>query len=216
MINKLLLKLFNLPIILSTRFYPRFNSLLFRLKGIIFGRNMTIIGKVSVIGEGSITIGDDFYMTSGSHVNPISGNNEASWLIEKNARLVIGKNVGMSSTRVWTHDAVTIGNNVQIGANVLIIDTDTHQLDYRLRRNPDDAFFSGLSNSEIWQKKSDGTKSSPVYIEDDVWIGAHSIILKGVTIGARSIIGAGSVVTKSIPADCIAAGNPCKVIRKII
>ena len=56
---------------------------------------------------------------------------------------------------------------------------------------------------------------SPIFIEDDVWIGAHSIILKGVTIGARSIIGAGSVVTKSIPADCVAAGNPCKVIRKL-
>ena len=46
-------------------------------------------------------------------------------------------------------------------------------------------------------------------------IGAHSVILKGVTIGARTIIGAGSVVTKSIPADCVAVGNPCKVIRKL-
>ncbi len=47
------------------------------------------------------------------------------------------------------------------------------------------------------------------------WVGAHSIILKGVTIGARSTIGAGSVVTKSIPAGCVAAGNPCKVIKKL-
>ena len=60
---------------------------------------------------------------------------------------------------------------------------------------------------------NEGTKSAPVVIEDDVWIGAHSIILKGVTIGARSVIGAVSVVTKSIPADCGAAGNPCKVIK---
>jgi len=52
-------------------------------------------------------------------------------------------------------------------------------------------------------------------IEDDVWIGANCQILKGVTIGARTVIGAGSVVTKSIPTDCIAAGNPCKVIRKV-
>ena len=48
-----------------------------------------------------------------------------------------------------------------------------------------------------------------------MWIGAQCIVLKGVTIGARSIIGAGSVVTKSIPADCIAAGNPCKVLRRL-
>lgn len=60
-----------------------------------------------------------------------------------------------------------------------------------------------------------GTKSVPIVIEDDAWVGAHSIILKRVTIGARSIIAAGSVVTKSIPADCIAVGNPCKVIKKL-
>lgn len=58
-------------------------------------------------------------------------------------------------------------------------------------------------------------KTSSISIEDDVLIGTCSIILKGVTIGARSIIAAGSVVTKSIPADCIAGGNPCKVIRYI-
>lgn len=57
--------------------------------------------------------------------------------------------------------------------------------------------------------------SAPIVVEDDVWVGAHSIILKGVTIGARSIIGAGSVVTKSIPADCVAAGNPCRVIKNL-
>ena len=56
---------------------------------------------------------------------------------------------------------------------------------------------------------------SEVIIEDDVFIGMNTIILKGVTIGARSIIGAGSVITKSIPSDCIAAGNPAKVIKRI-
>ena len=54
-----------------------------------------------------------------------------------------------------------------------------------------------------------------IEIEDDVLIGTRCIILKGVTIGARSVIGSGSIVTKSIPSDCIAAGNPCKVIRSV-
>lgn len=57
--------------------------------------------------------------------------------------------------------------------------------------------------------------NSPIVIEDDVLIGVRCVILKGVTIGARSIIGAGSIVTKSIPADCIAAGNPAKVVKYI-
>ena len=86
------------------------------------------------------------------------------------------------------------------------MDTDVHQLDYLVRRGekPLDAKDARTT-----------IQSAPVTIEDDVWIGANCMILKGVTIGARSVIGAGSVVTKSIPADCIAAGNPCKVIRKL-
>ena len=58
--------------------------------------------------------------------------------------------------------------------------------------------------------------SAPIVIEDNVLVGARCIILKGVTIGARSIIGSGSIVTKDIPSDCIAAGNPCKVIKSIV
>lgn len=197
MLNKILLKIFNLPVIIRTRFYPRFNRLFFRLRGITFGRNMTIIGKVSVIGEGKITIGDDFYMTSGDHVNPISSNQQGAFFTDNpEANISIGDNVGMSSTRMWISESLTIGSNVKVGACVLMIDTDSHPIDYEVRR---------VSN--------EGVKSAPIVIEDDVWIGAHSIVLKGVTIGARSIIGAGSVVTKSIPADCIAVGNPCKVIR---
>ena len=80
----------------------------------------------------------------------------------------------------------------------MVTDTDAHPMDYMARRT-----------------SNEGTKSAQIVIEDDVWVGAYSIILKGVTIGARSIIGAGSVVTKSIPADCVAAGNPCKVIKSL-
>ena len=104
----------------------------------------------------------------------------------------------MSSTRLWIHESARIGNNVKSGGCVLITDTDAHPMDYVVRRS-----------------SNEGTKSAPVVIEDDVWVGAHCIILKGVTIGARSIIGAGSVVTKSIPADCVAAGNPCRVIKNL-
>ena len=84
---------------------------------------------------------------------------------------------------------------MNIGADTLILDTDAHHLDWKERRD------GGERNSK------------PIVIEDDVFIGTRSIVLKGVTIGARSIIGAGSVVSKNIPADCIAAGNPCRIIR---
>lgn len=197
--KKLFLKLVNLPVALRVRFTPKFNRWMLRAKGVMIGKNCTIIGNVSVIGSGKITIGDNFCMTSGEHINPICANLQGSFFTDSsNAKITICNNVGMSSTRMWIHDSLSIGDNVKIGGNVLLIDTDCHPMSYEIRRT-----------------SNEGTKSAPIVIEDDVWIGAQSIVLKGVTIGARSIIGAGSVVTKDIPADCIAVGNPCKVIRSL-
>lgn len=193
-------KLLNVPALVRMRFYPMLNRALLKKKGAMLGRNVQIPGKLNLVTSGNniIGIGDNFYFSSGDAINPISSNLQGAIYLENGASLKIGNNVGMSSTRMWIHDSVTIGDNVKVGACVLITDTDAHPLDFLARRT-----------------SNDGTKSAPIVIEDDVWVGAHSIILKGVTIGARSIIGAGSVVTKSIPADCVAAGNPCKVIKKL-
>ena len=96
---------------------------------------------------------------------------------------------------------IKIGNNVKIGGGTTLIDTDAHSLSFKDRRN------------EISDVKNRIDKE--IIIEDDVLIGANVIILKGVHIGARSIIGAGSVVTKDVPEDCIVAGNPAKVIKQL-
>lgn len=199
MIKQILIKLLNLSTTFRIKLYPRINRMTLKAHGVVFGKNLCVPGKVlwSICG-GKIKIGDNFYFSSGYGVNPISSNLQGAIYMEKGASLKIGNNVGMSSTRMWIHDSVTIGDNVKIGACVLITDTDAHPLDYLARRS-----------------SNEGTKSAPIVIEDDVWVGAHSIILKGITIGVRSIIGAGSVVVRSIPADCVAAGNPCKVIKSI-
>ena len=197
--KSLLIKLLRLPTTLRIKLYPHVNRMILRMHGAALGENVQIPGKVFwQVGGGKIAIGKDFYFSSGEGVNPIAGNAQGVVYVESDARLVIGDNVGMSSTRLWIHDSVTIGDNVKIGGCVLITDTDAHPMDYMVRRT-----------------SNEGTKSAPIVIEDDVWIGAHSVVLKGVTIGARSIIGAGSVVTRSIPADCVAAGNPCRVIRRL-
>lgn len=196
---RFLIKFLNLPSTLRIKLYPHINRLILKANGAVFGKNLQIPGKVSWLIEGSkLNIGDNFYLSSGNGVNPIASNLQADVYVEPGAALTIGNNVGMSSTRLWIHESVRIGNNVKIGGCVLITDTDAHPMDYVVRRS-----------------SNDGTKSAPVVIEDDVWVGAHCIILKGVTIGARSIIGAGSVVTNSIPVDCVAAGNPCRVIKII-
>lgn len=196
--KQFLIKFLNLPTTLRIKMYPRINRLILKANGVVFGKNLQIPGKVSwLIGGGKLKIGDNFYFSSGDAVNPMTSNLQGAVYVEPGAELTIGNNVGMSSTRIWVHDSVAVGDDVKIGACVLITDTDAHPMDYMTRRT-----------------SNEGTMSAPIVIEDDVWVGAHSIILKGVTIGARSIIGAGSVVTKNIPADCVAAGNPCRVIKK--
>ena len=155
-----------------------------------------------------ITIGDNFTMSSGDFINPLCKNIKGEIHAGKNARLKIGDNVGLSSPCIWVSKRVEIMNNVMIGGNTIIIDTDAHSLDWKLRSST--------------RKTEDGTPinvaaadSKPIVIEDDVMVGANCVILKGVRIGARSVIGAGSIVTKNIPSDCIAAGNPCRVVRSL-
>lgn len=89
---------------------------------------------------------------------------------------------------------VAIGNRVLIGPNVALY-AAKHPLDYLDRREFE---FGG-----------------PVTIEDDVWIGGSAVVLAGVTIGARSVIGAGAVVTRNIPPDSLALGAPARVVRKL-
>ena len=207
-IKNIILKTLNLPLAIRTRFYPMYNRLIFKLNDVHYGKNFKVFNKIYLIGKGTIKIGNDFMFTSGDCINPISRNLRGCIYTEPHSKITIGDRVGISSSSFWISKELTIGNDVKIGADTLVIDTDSHQIDYRLRKkfphNQEEAIFL---NSQI--------HSAPITIEDDVWIGAKCIILKGVTIGARSIIGAGSVVTKNIPSDCIAAGNPCKVIKHL-
>lgn len=193
--------LYRLPKKVLARFYKALNPIKFRLIGVRIGENAKIIGNVAVLmGVNShITIGDNFTFSSGLSINPLSRNIQGCISAYPNTTIKIGDNVGLSSVCIWAYKSITVGNNVQVGSDTLIIDSDSHPLDYISRRN----------------KSMDDIIHKAIVIEDDVWIGTRCIILKGVRIGARSIIGAGSIVTKDIPADSIAGGNPCRIIRKL-
>lgn len=197
-------KLFHLDMSFKVRFYRRWNILKFRMLGVSLGKGSSIVNKVYLyVGNSAhVSIGDGFDVNSGDNINTLCSNIRCSIKVGDNATLTIGNMSGMSGGCIWATDSITIGNHVNIGANCTIMDGDIHNTDWKLRH------IDRTSESPI------PYKHRPITIEDDVWIGANSIILKGVTIGARSIIGAGSVVTKDIPADCIAAGNPCRVIKK--
>lgn len=113
------------------------------------------------------------------------------------ARIVIGDNVGISGSVISSTEQIIIGNNVLIGSGCVICDNDAHPI------HPNDR-----QNYKL-------TKCSPIEICDNVFIGARCLILKGVTIGRGSVIGAGSVVTKDVPPMCIYAGNPAVLIKKM-
>lgn len=120
----------------------------------------------------------------------------------------IGSNVIININCTFVDcNKIEIGNNVLIASNVQIY-TATHPVEMKER----------LVENE-WTEVSDitffRTFALPVKIEDNVWIGGGVIILPGVTIGKNTVIGAGSVVTKSIPENSLAFGNPCRVVRLI-
>jgi len=146
-----------------------------------------------------LKIGDQCIFRSKTKSNFVGINKKVSIGVTKNAELIIGDNCGFSGTSIYAAKSIIIGNFCNFGGNTFIWDTDFHPLDFRARRI----------------HKVEAIKTAPIVIGNDVFVGANTIILKGVTIGDRAIIGAGSVVTKNIPADEIWGGNPAKFIRKI-
>ena len=111
--------------------------------------------------------------------------------------------INMNCTFV-DNNRIDIGNGVLIASNVQIY-TATHPTKAVERMVND---WNG--NGAFYR-----TFARPVRIEDNVWIGGGAILLPGVTVGRNSVVGAGSVVTRSIPADCVAVGNPCRVLKHL-
>jgi len=125
-----------------------------------------------------------------------------------NAKLLIGKNTFISGAKFSIAKSIVIGDNVQIAFGTLFFDHNSHSLNYKFRRND-------LPNRLKSYKDWSDVKSEGISIEDDVWIGANSIILKGVILKQGTIIAAGSVVTKSTTPFSLYAGNPANLIKKL-
>lgn len=111
--------------------------------------------------------------------------------------------------RLWSASGIRVGDRVLISHNVNIFDSLTHPLDARQRHQQFRAIMLQGHPREI------DLGERPVEIGDDVWIGANSCILRGVSIGAGSVVGAASLVAHDIPTGCIYAGNPAKFVREV-
>jgi acetyltransferase-like isoleucine patch superfamily enzyme len=176
-------------------------KIIFKLNNINYGKNLRVQGlsKIFVTRRGEVTIGDNLKINSGNNYNIIGRQQKFTLWVE--GKLIIKNNVGISCSAIICNHEITIGNNVVIGGNTVIYDTNFHSLDSVMRNSP-----------ELDKKH---TKFAPVIINDNVFIGAHSTILKGVVIGEGAVIGACSVVSKNIPSREIWAGNPACFIRKL-
>ena len=114
------------------------------------------------------------------------------------------------NSRIWSMDRVEIGDHVLISHNVTLMDTDSHEL------NADERAVTGLEMLVQGLPSQKGNiATAPIRLGDHVWVGIGSIILKGVSIGEKSIVAAGSVVTKDVPPLTLVAGNPARPIRSL-
>lgn len=168
--------------------------LLWRLHGVHLGKRARFSGwcYLNKIKGAKIQVGNHVHFVSSPFVNHIGLNRKCSLsALTPEARLIIGDNCGFSSTNISAFKEIIIGNNVRVGANTMIMDSDFHTSDPRTGPN------------------------RPVRIDDNVWLGTNVTVLKGVNIGENTVIGAGSVVTKDIPANVVAAGNPCRIIKNL-
>ena len=180
-------------------YFQKFNLLFILILNKVNYKEIPIVnGYIFLRCNGIFNIGQNLKLNSNLRSNPIGGDEKCKFIIAENAILSIGNNVGISNSTIYCCKSIIIEDNVFIGGSTKIYDTDFHSLNFEKRIS-----------------KDDDIKHKPIMICKNVFIGAHSIILKGVKIGEASIIGAGSVVTKNIPKNEIWAGNPAKFIKEI-
>lgn len=193
-VNKFFILIDLMLIKISNVIWTVYNRINMFLRGIHYENNIKFIGRTKFFkgGNSIIVVGKNCTFRSKSTSNLIGINRPCIIsTLGKNCKVTIGDNSGFSGTVIGCFKEITIGNNVLCGANTLITDSDWH---------PDD---------------SRSGKPKSVHIGNNVWLGEGVKVLKGVSIGENSVIGAGSIVVKDIPSNVIAAGNPCKVIKKI-
>lgn len=110
---------------------------------------------------------------------------------------------------------IHVGENVIINIGATMLDGGDIIIGDYVKIGPNCSFYTSIHPLDHLERRKPQETCKPISIGDDVWLGGNVVVCGGVSIGARSVIGAGSVVTRDIPQDCLAVGNPCRVIRKL-
>lgn len=191
--------------VVRTIVFTKFSTILFRFKcaffGVTPGKNLDVYGPVILrapgggveIGSGVTLVSSSWRCSASALAHPVRLR-----ILGFSGRIVLEDGCGLNGTSITARSkTVRVGRNVMFGPDCMVVDGDYHE------PWPPEA-----------RKYSPGLeRDADVIIGQNAWIGARSIILKGVTIGDNAIIAAGSVVTRSIPANALAAGNPARVIK---
>ena len=174
-----------------------------RAQGVELGAGVRFYGMpVVAMAKGSrICIGDRVVLCSDSRFTALGVNHSVVLrTLRPDAEIVIGNDCGISGGSICAAIRVELGTECLLGANVTISDTDFHAIKpdgRRVNKNP----------QEIG--------AASVKIEENVFIGAGAVVLKGVRVGRNSVIGAGSVVVRDVPLDVVVAGNPAKILKEL-
>lgn len=110
---------------------------------------------------------------------------------------------------------IHIGEDVIVNVGATMLDGGDITIRDHVKIGPNCSFYTSIHPMDYLERRKPQETCKPITIGEDVWLGGNVVVCGGVSIGARSVIGAGSVVTRDIPEDCFAAGNPCRVIRKL-
>lgn len=167
---------------------------LFRSQCVSVGDGFQMETLPYINGSGRLTIGDD--VTFGGMPVFIFGNRgEAAPEVTIGDGSFLGHNCSFACSA-----SIRVGRHCLLAAGVQVSDYDGHPLDAERRRAGD---------------PTPPEMIRPVVIGDDVWVGQGAMILKGVTIGERSVVGAGAVVTRDVPPDVVVAGNPARIVKRL-
>ncbi len=172
-----------------------------RLRGLTIGGGWRCYGLpiIQRHRRSEIRVGRRLALRSSAASNPLGPNRPVIISTRRaGASITIGDDFGMTGGSLVCEQRINIGDRVWVGANAIITDTDFHPLDPEQR-----------------QTQPSAANTAPVTIADDVFVGMNALVLKGVTIGAGSVVAAGCVVARDVPPRSVVAGNPARVVREL-
>lgn len=184
-------------------------KLLMKATKVEYGKRLLLKGVPLIYNKSGakLVIGDDVTIKS-SFLSNLVGLYSRTIIVTRtsDARIVIGNGVGISGATIYARREITIGDNTAIGGNVKILDNDFHPIEAEARVK----LLADKNGGE-----SNLVASRPIRIGKNCFVGCNSIILKGTELGDNCVVGAGAVVAGRFGPNCVIAGNPARIIRKL-